>query len=93
MEDITFKNLPIPVAILFAEYLGYVSNIIEWAEEWCKDEKFPEWKKKVLTVDASNIFMEAKKHFSEEEMLTVFNAIYDGILKPYIVEFNKNNNG
>jgi len=93
MEDITFKNLPIPVIILFAEYLGFVSGVIEWAEEWCKNDKFPEWKKKILTNDAYNLMKDIKKHFSDDEILTVLNAIHDDILKVHIDNFNKNHNG
>lgn len=49
--------------ILFAEYLGYVSPFIEWAEEWYSDKanKFPEFKKKILTVEAQHIYNEILK--------------------------------
>lgn len=46
--------------ILLAEYLGYVSPLVEWAEEWFnnKDGKFPEYKKHILRIEAKNLYYE-----------------------------------
>ena len=85
-------TLPTPVFILFAEYVGFVSDFLDWAEKWCNEGKISEWKKLVLKNDAANLIREINKHYSHEELMEWYFAIYDDFIKPNIDKYNKNNN-
>ena len=73
----------IPIFILFAEYLGYVSPLVEWADEWCKKEttKFPEFKKKILTAEAKHIFDKMVKELELSEIRQWYDDLYELTVK------------
>lgn len=77
---ITTFNIPSCIFILFAEYLGYETPLIEWCEEWCNDAKFPEWKKNVLKVDAKLLYTEMQKEFSQDKIIEYYRKFYDLVI-------------
>ena len=73
------KEIRIPIFILFAEYLGYVSPLVEWAEEWCKKEtsKFPNFKKKILATEAKHIFDKMVSELELKEIRQWYDDLYE----------------
>ena len=79
-----FKEIQAPVFLLYAEYLGYVSPLIEWAEEWCYDpKKFENWKKNIVICDAKHIFKKVKEEYSLSEIKDWYDEFYDAVFKFY----------
>lgn len=74
-----------PIFILFAEYLGYVSPLIPWAENWCKPSGVcSPLQKGLLAVDARAIFFKMKKEMSIEQIKKYFTLFFDcGLDFPY----------
>ena len=82
-----------PIFLLFTEYLGFVSNVIDFAEEWCKNPKtIKTWKKNVVITDALNIFHKIKKmgdKYPIKEIIDDYNKFYEIALKDWITQLNK----
>ena len=91
VTNTNIRTMPTPVFILFAEYVGFVSDFLEWAEKWCNEGNVSEWKKLIMNNDAVNIMREIKKHYSEEEFNEWYDALYEDFIKPNIDNYNKNN--
>lgn len=73
-----------PLFLLFAEFLGYTSPIVEWAEKICKGEKVDNFKRKIVNIDAIGVFNQIKKdNFTTEEIKGWFYELYDLLLKRY----------
>ena len=73
-----------PIFILFAEYLGYVSQFNKKAEEWC-DGKVPEIHiQKVMMLEATCIFRQMKKDYSLDVIKYYYESYYPLILKEYV---------
>lgn len=69
--------------ILFAEFLGYESVFIDWAEDVCNGEKVEDFQKTLVERDADYIFNKMKEEYSIEEIRNWYNEFYDVILKEY----------
>ena len=73
-----------PVFILFAEYLGYVSQFNKKAEDWC-DGKVPEVHvQKIMRLEAACIFRQMKKDYSLDVIKYYYDSYYPLILKEYV---------
>lgn len=72
-----------PVFIMFAEYLGYVSPLLNWAEEICKGNALPEYKCRILKTDAMSIFEKMKAECPIEEIKSLYEEYYSIILDEY----------
>ena len=73
-----------PVFILFAEYLGYVSQFNKKAEDWC-DGKVPEVHiQKIMILEAQCIFRQMKKDYSLDAIKYYYESYYPLILKEYV---------
>ena len=75
-DDILF--IQTPIFILFAEYLGYVSRFIPFAEDWC-DPKKPMPKVHIQTLlerEAKSIFDDMCKIWTEEEINKLYRNYY-----------------
>lgn len=80
-----------PIFLLFAEYLGYDSPVIEWAEDICnsKDsEKNLATKCKFVKIEAIKIFNEMKKEFTMEEIINYYKEFYPLVLRAYEDKLN-----
>lgn len=69
--------------ILFAEFLGYESVFIDWAENVCNGEKVEDFQKILVERDADYIFKKMTEEYSVEEIRNWYNEFYDVILKEY----------
>jgi hypothetical protein len=76
--------------ILFAEFVGYESPFIEWAEQLGNGEKLEEFQIKLIERDADYIFKEMLKEFEENDIKEWFYEFYEILLKDYDVNINKN---
>ena len=73
-----------PIFILFAEYLGYVSQFNKKAEEWC-DGKVPEVHvQKIMMLEANCIFRQMKKDYGLDVIKYYYESYYPLILKEYV---------
>ena len=79
----TKRTVKAPLFIMFAEYLGFVSNVIDWAEDWCKGKQPDEYKAKIIETDAICLFHQAKKKYTDDELADWYNEFYDVILSDY----------
>lgn len=79
----TKRTVKAPLFIMFAEYLGFVSNLIDWAEDWCKGNQPDEYKVKIIETDAICLFHQAKKKYTDDELADWYNEFYDVILSDY----------
>lgn len=67
-----------PIFILFAEYLGYVSKLVEFAEDWC-DIRKPMPSKMIQTLldrEARTIYDEMLEEFTEEQIHEFYETLY-----------------
>lgn len=77
------KVVPTPLFIIFAEYLGYVSQFNKKAEEWC-DGKVPEVHvQKLMKLEASCIFRQMKKDYDLDTIQYYYESYYPLIFKEY----------
>ena len=73
-----------PVFIIFAEYLGYVSQFNKKAEEWC-DGKVPEVHvQKIMKLEANCIFRQMKRDYGLDVIKYYYESYYPLILKEYV---------
>ena len=63
--------------------MGYVSPLVEWAEEWCKKEtiKFPNFKKKILATEAKHIFDKMVSELELKEIRQWYDDLYELTVK------------
>ena len=71
------------VFIMFAEFLGYESPLIAWAEKICNGISAPKFVEKILQVEASTIFHEMKKEYTIAEIRSWYDQFYPLILEDY----------
>ena len=79
----TKRTVSAPLFIMFAEYLGFVSKVIDWAEKWCNGEKPENYKVKIIETDAICLFHQAQKKYTDDELADWYNEFYDVILCNY----------
>ena len=82
MEHIV-EVIPAPLFIIFAEYLGYVSQFNKKAEDWC-DGKVPDVHvQKVMLVEAKCIYRQMSKDYDLEDIQYSYDSYYPLILKEF----------
>lgn len=77
------KSVNKALFILFAEFLGYVSPLIDWAEDICDGKDVPEFKKRIVYLDAESIFKEMQKDYTIDEIRKWYDEFYPVVLKDY----------
>ena len=82
VEQKTLEVNPI-VFIMFAEFLGYESPLIKWAEMICSGISAPKFVEKILQVEASTIFTEMQKEYSLKEIRNWYDQFYPLVLEQY----------
>ena len=79
------KTIDASLFLLFAEFLGYTSPIVDWAEKVCKGEKVPEYQKNIIKIDAQGVFNQMlKENLTKEDLRGWFDELYDLLLKKYV---------
>lgn len=89
-------TLQAPLFIKFAEYLGYVSEVLPWCDEWCDGKEPEEWKKKFIEIDARQIYNEMLGDISIETIKEYYEAFYEAILFEWdeaLIELSKKKGG
>ena len=71
------------VFIMFAEFLGYESPLINWAEMICTGISAPKFVEKILAVEAKTIFTEMQKEYNISEIRNWYNQFYPLVLEQY----------
>ena len=66
--------------IKFAEYLGYVSKLLDWCDSWVSGKEPEEFKKKIIYVDAQNIYKQMLADIGEAKIREYYDAFYEVIL-------------
>lgn len=80
-EEKVIKN---PVFLLFAEFLGYTSPIVEWAEEMCKGKKLDKFKTKFIDIEAKCIFNKIlEENITKEDLRGWYDEMYELIFEKY----------
>ncbi len=69
--------------MIFAEYLGYVSPLIEWAEAWCEGKTIAPYKKKLIKLDAMDTFHKMHEEYDNNELYKWWMEFYDVALMEY----------
>ena len=71
--------------ILFAEFLGYVSPLIDWAEAICEGKSIEEFKQKLLILDADFLLRKMNEDFNLNELKEWWDTFY-----PYLEQYESN---
>lgn len=82
-EEKTLLTVRYPLFIMFAEYLGYESPIIEWAEKWCSGKTIPEYQRNIIKVDAISIFKKMKKEYTISELHKWYEEFFEVVFSMY----------
>lgn len=69
--------------ILFAEFLGYESMFVEWADKICEGEKIENFQRILVERDADYIFKKMQEEYTVEEIRGWYDEFYACILKEY----------
>lgn len=80
-EETVIKN---PIFLLFAEFLGYTSPIVEWAEELCKGKNISDFKIKFINTEAQGIFNQMiKDNLTKEDLRGWYDELRELIFEKY----------
>jgi len=81
--DDSLIKVDAPIFILFAEFLGYVSTLNKFAEDWC-DGKVPDLHiQKVLIVEAKCIFRQMLKDYTIDDIREFYMMYYPLVFQEY----------
>lgn len=69
--------------VVFAEFLGYESPIIQWAEDACKGKSIETFKARILNVDACSIFKKMQEKYTIDEIKKWWNEFYPILLEEF----------
>lgn len=69
--------------LIFSEFLGYASPVIDWAEDICDLKTVDEAKKTFVKTEAFVIFNKMQEDNTIEEIRKWYNEFYPIILKDY----------
>lgn len=85
VKDFSYTTVKSPLFVLFAEYLGFVSNlaILEWCEKWCEGKEPKETERKVIETEAVCLLHQVQTVYTDDEITNWYNEFYDVILKNY----------
>ena len=89
-------NLQAPLFIKFAEYLGYVSEVLPWCDEWCEGKEPEAWKRKFIEIDARQMYTEMVNDLGTEKIKEYYESFYEAILFEWdetLVELDKKKGG
>lgn len=76
-------NISAPLFLAFAEYLGYVSGVLKWVDEWCTGTKPSSYMVKFIEVEAAAVLKEVKKEYDAKTIRTLYDDLYEVILGLY----------
>ena len=89
LENHKESVIPTPIFIIFAEYMGYISQFNKMAEGWC-DGKVPEVHvQKIMILEAKCIYRQMLKDYDINEVKYYYDSYYPLILKEYMDKLDK----
>ena len=71
------------VFLMFAELMGYVSPLIDWANDMCDGKLIESYKEKFIKIDAISIFHKMCIDFDISVLRENWDAFYDTVLEDY----------
>jgi hypothetical protein len=78
------------IFLIFAEYIGYVSDFVEYAEKICNGkEEVHDTIKKLIELDADYIFKKMKEEYTLEEIRGWYDEFYPLLIKEYETSLNE----
>jgi len=84
-QDLSFMDgISKPLFIVFAEFLGYVSPLVEWAENYCKGKSIENFKMKVLLIEADAVLNKMLEEYDAEKIKEWWDRYY-----PYLEEYDE----
>lgn len=83
LPDMTKTTINNAVFIVFAEFLGYASKLISWAEEICEGKSTEAYVKSVLNKEAKRIYNSMTNEYTIEEIKTYWDKFYPLLLEDY----------
>lgn len=78
-----FKEIHPALFLVFAEFLGYVSPVIDWAEDICDLKTVDESKREFIKMEAFIIFKKMQEENTLEEIRKWYDEFYPIILQDY----------
>lgn len=72
--------MPPPVMILFAEFLGYVSPLVDYADKLCDGKPISDSIRKAMKVDAKVLYNMMREEYTNEELINWFTMYYEAYL-------------
>ena len=82
-------NISAPLFLAFAEYLGYVSGVLKWVDEWCMGKKPAPHIVKFIEIEAVEVLKEVQKEYDSKTIRTLYDDLYEIILNLYDENINK----
>ena len=76
-------NISAPLFLAFAEYLGYVSGVLKWVDEWCIGKKPAPHIVKFIEIEAVEVLKEVQKEYDAKTIRSYYDDLYDIILNLY----------
>lgn len=77
------KEIRKPLFVVFAEFLGYESPIISWAEQICLGKMLPPFQQKIVDIDAISIFKKMQEEYTLKEIKEWWDNFYPVVLVDY----------
>lgn len=85
-------TMPIPLFIVFSEYLGYVSAYIDAATDWCEGKKPSDAVASFLGVEAMCIYRDMIKTMTIDEIKDWYSFYYPLFMEDYDANLKKLDN-
>ena len=85
LDVITDKyHISAPLFIMFAEYLGYVGETLDWCDDWCTNGVAPEeYKVKFIETEAAAVLKEAISKYGIVKLRNLYDDLYEVVLNVY----------
>lgn len=80
------------IFLYFAEYLGYESPLLKWADKICENKMVPDFILKLIDLDSKMIFNKMKTELTVSEIKDWYDQYYVFILNEYDEKIKKYKN-
>lgn len=81
LKDVPQEVLP-PLFLIFAEFLGYVSPLMEWVDK-SVEKKLEPFQRNILIMDSKVIFERMKSEFDIPTIKEYWDMLYPAVLIKY----------